>query len=226
MIALPVLADRVRGCTACTAARPSAFRVLGEGPEDAGVLLVGEAPGATEEREGRPFVGDAGAELDTWIAAAGVERSTLRITNALACRPTEPGARAGTLRNRSPRPAEAAACREHLLAQVEIVRPQVVVTIGAVALSSLAPDLTIAEVPVSGIMLAPTELSPLFGVLLFALYHPSAVLRWSKMAPQRAADSTIARARARRASSSVAPSNSEAPPSRWPSSRLRWNGPK
>lgn len=191
MIALPVLADRVRGCTACTAARPPAFRVLGEGPEDAGVLLVGEAPGATEEREGRPFVGDAGAELDAWIAAAGVERSTLRIANALACRPTEPGVRAGTLRNRSPRPAEAAACREHLLAQVEIVRPQVVITIGAVALSSLAPDLTIAEVPVSGIMLAPTESSPLFGVLLFALYHPSAVLRWSKMAPQRAADARL-----------------------------------
>jgi len=187
VITLPVLEGRVRGCTACTAARPPAFRVFGDGPDDARIVLVGEAPGATEEAEGRPFVGDAGQELDRWLLAAGVDRQAVRIVNALACRPTEPGKRPGTLRNRSPRPAEAAACREHLLQQVGLVRPWAVVTIGAVALSSLAPELTIAGVDERGIVLAPRDqASPLFGVRLFALYHPAAVLRWHHAAPPRA----------------------------------------
>ena len=80
----------MRGCAACTAARPPAFRVFGDGPDDARIVLVGEAPGATEEAEGRPFVGDAGQELDRWLLAAGVDRQAVRIVNALACRPTEP----------------------------------------------------------------------------------------------------------------------------------------
>lgn len=184
----------MRGCTACTAARPPAFRVLGEGPVDARIVLVGEAPGATEEAEGRPFVGDAGGELDLWLLAAGVDRQRVRIVNALACRPTKPGKRPGTLRNRSPRTTEAAACREHLQQQIGLVRPWAVLTVGAVALSSVAPELTIAGVDPQGVILAPRDqASPLFGVRLFALYHPAAVLRWHHAAPPRAQE---ARARA------------------------------
>lgn len=86
---LAVLADRIAACTACGASRPPELRVIGTGPLDASVMLVGEAPGATEEERGAPFVGPAGRMLDEWLAAAGVERSKLRIGNALACRPTQ-----------------------------------------------------------------------------------------------------------------------------------------
>lgn len=182
---LAVLADRIAACTACGASRPPELRVIGTGPLNASVMLVGEAPGATEEERGAPFVGPAGRTLDEWLAAAGVERSKLRIGNALACRPTQAGARKGTIKNRPPRVAESRACAEHLREHVRIIAPAAVVAVGAVALASLAGGLALPQATRLGHEGAPLPGGPA-GQRLWAIYHPSGVLRMREVDPARA----------------------------------------
>lgn len=132
--ALQVLTATILACTACTAARAPAGnrsrRVVGVGPLDASIVIIGEAPGAEEEKAGEPFVGPAGRRLDTWLALAGIDRQTVRIQNALACRPVAPGARGGE-KNRPPEISERTACRAHALAQVDLVSPRVIVCVGS-----------------------------------------------------------------------------------------------
>lgn len=131
---LRILQERVAGCTNCSAARPPGLRVIGDGPLDAAIVLIGEAPGAEEETAGRPFVGPSGATLDAWLASAGILREQVRVLNALACRPVEAGARAGTIRNRPPTKPELRACRSIVLEQLALLKPVVIVTVGAPAL--------------------------------------------------------------------------------------------
>lgn len=136
---IELLQQRVAACTACTAARPPEMRVLGDGPLDAAIVLIGEAPGAEEEVQRRPFVGQSGHTLDGWLASAGLVRDRVRVMNALSCRPVDPGKRPGTLINRSPTKPEVKACRAFVLQQLEILRPVVIVTIGAPALHNFVP---------------------------------------------------------------------------------------
>jgi DNA polymerase len=98
--------------------------VFAEGKPDAGLMLIGEAPGAEEDREGRPFVGPAGQLLDKMLASIGVDRESCMITNLIAWRP--PG-------NRSPTESEVAMCLPFLLRQIALVRPRRVVALGAMA---------------------------------------------------------------------------------------------
>jgi DNA polymerase len=149
------------------------------------MMLVGEAPGATEEERREPFVGLAGRTLDEWLAAAGVDRAKLRIGNALACRPTQAGAKQGTIKNRPPRAAESRACAEHLREHVKIVAPAAVVAVGAVALGSLARDLSLAAAVKLGHGGASLPGGPP-GQKLWAIYHPSGYLRMREIDPQRA----------------------------------------
>jgi len=97
--------------------------VFGEGPEDARLMLIGEAPGEEEDLQGRPFVGRAGQLLDKILAAVGLERDQVYITNVVKYRP--PG-------NRTPTPAEVAASERVLLEQIRIIQPQVIGTLGNV----------------------------------------------------------------------------------------------
>lgn len=114
----------VRSCTRCPELVESRSRIVnGTGPTDADVLLVGEAPGADEDAEGEPFVGRSGDILDETLAAVELDRSAVRITNCVRCRPPE---------NRDPTGTELANCRTYLEAEIEAVDPAVVVPLGKV----------------------------------------------------------------------------------------------
>jgi uracil-DNA glycosylase family 4 len=114
----------VAGCRKCGALADSRSQIVnGDGPPDADVLFVGEAPGANEDEEGRPFVGRSGDVLDDELRDAGLAREDVRITNCVRCRPPE---------NRDPRQAELANCRPYLEREIDLVDPEVVVTLGKV----------------------------------------------------------------------------------------------
>ena len=132
----------------------------GEGDGAAEVMLVGEAPGASEDREGRPFVGRAGGLLDVALEAAGLERAAVFITNVLKARP--PG-------NRDPRRAEVAHSLPWLEAQLALVQPRLVVTLGRHALTHFAPREKISLV--HGRLLTGR------GRAIYPLHHPAAALR-------------------------------------------------
>jgi DNA polymerase len=126
---LAVLAERVAGCQRCTELVVSRSRtVFGVGPIDVELCFVGEAPGATEDQRGEPFVGEAGQLLDRIIAACGMKREEVYICNIVKCRP--PG-------NRLPTAEEAANCREYLERQLELVRPKFICALGACAAQNL-----------------------------------------------------------------------------------------
>ncbi len=134
--------------------------VPGEGSAQAQVMLVGEAPGASEDRAGRPFVGRAGKLLEELLAEAGLARDEVYITNVVKARP--PG-------NRDPKASEVAHCMPWLLAELELVSPRLVVPLGRHALAHFAPGRKITEV--AGTLLQEE------GRALFPLLHPAAALR-------------------------------------------------
>jgi uracil-DNA glycosylase family 4 len=108
-------------CTRCALSRTRTNVVFGEGAPDARLMFIGEAPGADEDAQGRPFVGRAGKLLDRMIAAMGLKRWEVYIANILKCRP--PG-------NRDPLPAEASACRPYLEAQIKFIAPEFICCLG------------------------------------------------------------------------------------------------
>jgi Uracil-DNA glycosylase len=112
----------VTDCKQCSDLVASRGQIVnGVGPDDAALVFVGEAPGATEDEEGEPFVGRSGSVLDDALADAGVERADVRITNCVRCRPPE---------NRDPTTAELANCRGYLDGEIKAVDPTLVVTWG------------------------------------------------------------------------------------------------
>ncbi len=128
--ALLELHDRVRGCVACPLHATRTQAVPGYGPVSARIMAVGEAPGETEDREGRPFVGAAGQLLTRLLESAGLSRRDIYITNVIKCRP--PG-------NRDPEPGEVMACSHYLDEQVELLGPEVILVLGRHALGRLLP---------------------------------------------------------------------------------------
>ena len=130
--------------------------VPGEGSPEAEVMFVGEAPGANEDKLGRPFVGRAGMLLEELLAEAGLAREDVWITNVVKARPP---------RNRDPLAAEVAHCMPWLNVEVELIAPRVIVPLGRHALKHFAPDAKIAEVH-----------GRLLGERLFPLYHPAAAM--------------------------------------------------
>jgi len=114
----------VEACTRCGALVESRSQIVnGDGPADADVLFVGEAPGANEDEQGDPFVGRSGDVLDDALRDVGLSRADVRITNCVRCRPPE---------NRDPTGEELANCRPYLDREIELVDPEVVVTLGKV----------------------------------------------------------------------------------------------
>lgn len=127
--ALQLLSNEVAGCTRCAElARTRTQTVFGVGPVDAELCFVGEAPGANEDAQGEPFVGEAGQLLNRIIAACGMRRQDVYICNIIRCRP--PG-------NRLPLPDEAGNCRQFLERQLELVRPKFICALGACAAQNL-----------------------------------------------------------------------------------------
>jgi DNA polymerase len=115
--------EAVRACRRCGLGATRTNAVPGEGSPDTPVMFVGEAPGADEDRQGRPFVGRAGELLTKMLAAINIRREEVYIANVLKCRPP---------RNRDPAPDETAMCRRWLMAQIEAIRPRFIVTLGRV----------------------------------------------------------------------------------------------
>ncbi|MGH8161171.1 MAG: uracil-DNA glycosylase [Gammaproteobacteria bacterium] len=152
----------VAACTRCALAGGRKRTVFGVGARDARWLLVGEAPGAEEDRRGEPFVGRAGKLLDAMLAALGLGRDEVFITNIVKCRP--PG-------NRDPKPEEAASCRGYLDRQIEWVAPKLILALGRVA----AQQLLGVEAPV-GRMRGRAHEGP-NGVPVVVTYHPAYLLR-------------------------------------------------
>jgi DNA polymerase len=122
------IAEEVRQCCKCGLGSERTNAVPGEGNPDARIMFVGEAPGADEDAQGRPFVGRAGQLLDKIIAACGLKRSDVFIGNILKCRP--PG-------NRDPRADEIISCLPYLQRQIEIIEPEILVALGAHAARTL-----------------------------------------------------------------------------------------
>ncbi len=156
------LKQAVPACTACGLHKTRTQTVLGVGDERAEWLLVGEAPGAEEDRLGEPFVGQAGKLLDNMLAALGLKRGdNVYIANVLKCRP--PG-------NRNPEPGEMAKCAPHLLRQIGLIRPRLIVALGRIAAQTLLnSDATIASLR--------GRVHRYAGVPLVVTYHPAYLLR-------------------------------------------------
>lgn len=158
---LSELKRTVLACERCALATTRKSVVFGEGNPKADIVFVGEAPGEEEDNQGRPFVGRAGKLLDQLIERIGVKRSDVFICNVLKCRP--PG-------NRDPEPDEAAACKEYLVAQLDIIRPRIICTLGRHAYNTLLET----DAPISRIR---GKLTTFRGIPLLPTYHPSYLLR-------------------------------------------------
>ncbi|MBX6423542.1 uracil-DNA glycosylase [Thermosulfurimonas sp. F29] len=155
------LVREIRSCRKCGLSRTRTQPVPGEGPSPSSVMLVGEAPGREEDLEGRPFVGAAGKLLDRMLAAVGLKRSEIYITNVVKCRP--PG-------NRTPEREELEACRPYLARQIRLVKPRAILALGAVA----ARSLLLTEEPLSRIR---GKVHHLEGIPVVPTYHPAYLLR-------------------------------------------------
>jgi DNA polymerase len=161
---LEAYAAAVAGCTRCRLAQGRTQVVFGSGNAHADLMFVGEAPGFHEDKQGVPFVGQAGKLLDTLLARIGLARADVFVANVLKCRP--PG-------NRDPQPDEIEACESHLFRQIELIEPRIVATLGNFA-TKLLSGRQLGITRVHG-----QEQETKIGgrnVLLYPLYHPAAAL--------------------------------------------------
>jgi uracil-DNA glycosylase len=163
-IELDAYAAETAGCTRCRLAETRTQVVFGVGDPDAELMFVGEAPGFHEDKQGYPFVGQAGKLLDRLLEGIGLTRANVYIGNVIKCRP--PG-------NRDPMPDEIEACESHLFRQISLIRPTVVATLGNFATKLLSGKQT-GITRVHG-----QEQRTTIGgleVILYPLYHPAAAL--------------------------------------------------
>lgn len=166
------VADASRGCVACAELAESRTTVVvGDTPDRARLLVVGEAPGAGEDAAGRPFVGKGGELLNEVMAGAGLTRADTAVLNVLKCRPPS---------NRTPSRAEALRCAGWLDRQVDLLDPRLVLTLGRTALTWALG----AAVTIEG---ARGVVHDWRGRHLVATYHPSAALRFGPSGAPRAA---------------------------------------
>jgi uracil-DNA glycosylase len=161
---LKAVYEQAKGCTRCPLHQTRTTVVFGSGNADADLMFVGEAPGANEDKEGVPFVGQAGKLLTKLLHEIGLDRSEVFIANTVKCRPPN---------NRDPHPNEIESCNEYLRRQVELIQPTVICTLGNFSTKLLRGDTTgisrlhgQAEVRTIGVR----------AIRLYPLYHPAAAL--------------------------------------------------
>src|SRR5262249_10300170 len=151
---------QIRACTRCGLHATRTQAVPGTGPVTADIMIVGQAPGANEDRQAKPFVGAAGKLLDTLLAQIGLDRESVFVANVLKCRPPM---------NRDPMPNEAEACLPYLRQQFALVRPKAVLILGRHALERMLPGVgTISRVH--------GQIFIRSGVAFMPCYHPAAAL--------------------------------------------------
>jgi DNA polymerase len=159
------LHDEIRECTACRLHHTRTHAVPGEGRPAVSIMFIGEAPGANEDREGRPFIGRAGRFLDELLAANGVDRRCVFITSSVKCRP--PG-------NRTPKDDELETCRRlWLQRQIELVDPALIVMLGKTPLRQLFGEKKANLADLHG------QIRTKDGRRYFQTYHPAAGMRFA-----------------------------------------------
>jgi uracil-DNA glycosylase family 4 len=166
---LSAYAEQIAGCTRCRLAQGRTQVVFGNGDPNADLMFVGEAPGFHEDKQGFPFVGQAGKLLDQLLEGIGLSRDKVFVANVLKCRP--PG-------NRDPMPDEIESCEPHLFRQVELIQPKLVATLGNFAtklLSGKQLGITRVHGQEQEVTLGGRQ------VLLYPIYHPAAALYTPRM---------------------------------------------
>jgi uracil-DNA glycosylase len=156
------LRDEIGECVRCKLSKQRKNIVFGDGNPDAALMFIGEGPGREEDIQGLPFVGDAGMLLTKLIEKMGLKRKDVYIANIVKCRP--PG-------NRDPEEDEVATCRQFIEAQIEIIKPRVIMTLGRIALQ------TLLENPKLKISLSRGSFLDYRGVPVMPTFHPAYLLR-------------------------------------------------
>jgi uracil-DNA glycosylase len=174
--ALRVLQEEIGDCTRCALHVGRNKLVFGDGDPNARLMFVGEGPGADEDAQGLPFVGKAGQLLNNMIGAMGLKREEVYIANVVKCRP--PG-------NRTPEPDEANTCSQFLFRQIDIIRPEVIVALGATAATYLLGQ----RQPLAGLR---GRVHSWRGSKLIVTYHPAFLLRDPRQKKEAWADLQIA----------------------------------
>jgi uracil-DNA glycosylase family 4 len=159
MSALTELYQQIALCVKCDIARLRTKVVPGEGAENAEIMFIGEAPGWHEDQQGRPFVGQAGQYLDRLLASIGLDRRQVYIANVIKCRPPD---------NREPLPTEIQNCQPWLDAQIELIKPRMIVTLGRYSMARYFPGKSISKIHGTA--------QKREGVIYYAMYHPAAAL--------------------------------------------------
>ncbi len=162
---LDAIAGDVRSCTRCALSETRTLAVPGEGSDFPSIMFIGEGPGFNEDQQGRPFVGRAGALLEELLALVPLRREDVYITNVVKCRPPE---------NRDPSPDEVKTCWPFLEAQIRLLQPRVIATLGRHSLMRLFPDARISDR--HGTIMKWRD-----GIVVFPLYHPAAGLRSTRL---------------------------------------------
>jgi uracil-DNA glycosylase len=166
---LPKLQSAARDCKACDLWRNATQTVFGEGKARARIMMVGEQPGDREDIEGKPFVGPAGKLLDSALIEAGIDRGEVYVTNAVKHFKWEP--RGKRRIHKKPNAGEIAACRPWLEAEIAVVKPEVIVCLGATAAQSLlGRDFRVTQH-------RGERLKSAFAATVMATVHPSSILR-------------------------------------------------
>jgi uracil-DNA glycosylase len=174
--ALNIIREEIGECTRCALHKGRNKLVFADGDPNARLMFVGEGPGADEDAQGLPFVGRAGQLLNNMIVAMGLQREQVYICNVVKCRP--PG-------NRTPEPEEANTCTPFLFKQIDVVRPQVIVALGATAATYLLGH----RQPLAGLR---GRVHAFRGTQLIVTYHPAFLLRDPRQKKEAWADLQIA----------------------------------
>ena len=159
MADLTELGSEVTACQRCGLCKTRLHAVPGDGPVNARLMFIGEAPGKQEDQQGRPFIGASGKFLTHLIARAGFQREQVYITNVVKCRPPD---------NRDPRPEEIVACASFLDRQIALINPAVIVTVGRISMARYFPNEKISAIH--------GQARQINGRLVVAMYHPAAAL--------------------------------------------------
>lgn len=153
--------QQVDGCQKCELHEDTTFYVPGMGTQQTDILFVGEGPGKNEDLQGLPFVGASGKFLDELLGSIGLSREKIYITNVVKCRPPE---------NRDPKPNEIEACDSYLEAQIMLINPKIIITLGRFSMAKFLPGVKISEVH------GKPKKRQSDGRIIFPCYHPAVAL--------------------------------------------------
>ena len=171
MSGLEAIAEQVAGCTQCELSEQRERTVPGSGAADADIMIIGEAPGYNENKQGLPFVGAAGGVLTELLAGIGLRREDVYITNMVKCRPPS---------NRDPQAAEMSACADYLDRQIALIDPKVIVTLGRFSFGKFFPGRSISRERGKPRMWN--------GRMIYPMYHPAATLHNPRLRPALESD--------------------------------------